>query len=253
MKIIYLIAAAVLAHMSLNAQNKSSGDPKTSTVSMLPDLEKCILKGQEKVLLFVKNLDSNAEEKDVNSIVVVFQKYIDSLPADRSKADAMLAKHYAALRMFFLTTTNKTTVATSFIADGAPFRFCSYNDTATALYVGAIKDGELYDLGKMTEIAIVKSALTNCLLPAMKALDEFRNNEVQYVGLSIYYGCRDARDGAPVNGVTPFCLTLTARLSDIQQYNSGIVTAKGLLEQASLYLSSTGDYGSLRKIRVDMD
>jgi hypothetical protein len=165
----------------------------------------------------------------------------------------MLAKHYAALRMFFLTTTNKTTVATSFIADGAPFRFCSYNDTATALYVGAIKDGELYDLGKMTEIAIVKSALTNCLLPAMKALDEFRNNEVQYVGLSIYYGCRDARDGAPVNGVTPFCLTLTARLSDIQQYNSGIVTAKGLLEQASLYLSSTGDYGSLRKIRVDMD
>ncbi len=253
MKMFLIIMAAVFASVSLSAQGKKAGIAKAPVSSTLPDLSMCILQGQEHVSLFVRNLDSNAKEKDVNSIIVDFQKYIDSLPPNRSQADALLAKHFAALRMFFLTTTNKTTVATSFLSEGPPFRFCTYSDTASVLYLGAVKDGELYNLSKMTEEKVVNSVLMNCLLPSVKALDEFRNNEVKYVALSTYYGCRDIREGAPASPVAPFCLTIVASLADIQQYNSGSFTAKGLLEHATLYLSGAGDYLNLRKIQADLE
>jgi hypothetical protein len=253
MKMLFFFVMTLLVGSPLYAVNRDSTDTKVGAGDALPDLTTCILQGQKNVSLFVENLDSNARQKDVNSIIVAFQQYIDSLPANRSGADALLAKHYAALRMFFLTTTNKTAVATSFLAVGNPFSFCTYNDTASALYLGALKDGELYNAGKMTEQRIVRQALTNCLLPSLKALGELKNNEATYIGLSIYYGCEDVREGAPATAVTPFCLTFVARLYDIEQYNMGNVTAKGLLEQGTLYLSGAGDYLSLRTIQADME
>ncbi len=253
MKTLFLVIVAALSFASLSAQDKNGSTGKPLIDNTLPGMDKCILQAQGNVLLFIQNLDSNSEEQNVNHIIIDFQQYIDSLPANKSRADVLLVKHFAPLRMFFLTTTNKTTVATSFLAPGPPFRFCLYNDTASALFLGAVKNGEIYNLAKMTEGRILKAALMNCLLPSLKALDEFKNNEVKYVGLSIYYGAKDSRDGAPTSPVTPFCLTLVASLADIQQYNAGIITAKGLLANATLYLSGVDDAAGLRRISVNFD
>ena len=112
-----------------------------------------------------------------------------------------------------------------------------YNDTALTLYIWAVKDGEQYNLNKTTEKRIAQLAMTNCLLPSLAALDEFKGTDIKYVALSVYYGCKDTREGAPKVAAVPYCLTLVARLSDVQQYAAGLITDKGLLANAETFLS----------------
>ncbi len=252
MKRLMLIMAIAAMAIPSGAQVKKSVPAKVPANNTLPELHQCILEAQEHTSLFTQNLDSNSVENNVNGIVLDMQGHIDSLPGGKSRSDVLLLKYYAPLRLFFLTTTNKTTVATGFLYAGTPYRFCLYGDSL-ALYLGAVKDGEIYNLAKTTEKRIAQQALMNCLLPSLKALDEFKEGDIKYVGLSIYYGCRDTREGAPAAPVTAYCLTLVARMTDIREYTSGIITAKGLLENASLYLGDDTDHSGLRKIQISVD
>ena len=152
------------------------------------------------------------------------------------------------MRHFFLTTSNRTSVAAEFLYRVAPFNFCRYKDTALALNIWAVKDGEPYNLSKMTDKRIARLALTNCLLPSLAALDEFKDNDIKYIALSVYYGAKDSREGAPHSNTAPYCLTLVARLSDIQQYTDGLITDKGLLAVADIYLA---DEESERQVKLE--
>ena len=253
MKNLVFIVAACFACFIAGAQEKKGVGVKEARKGDLPDIKKCIRTGQSNLGLYSHNYADHADEQDVNSIILDIERYLDSLPKNKTYSDQLLMKNFMPLRHFYLTTTNKTTVATSFLFSLAPYQFCLYNDTATALYIWAIRNGDTYNLAKMTEKRIAKAALENCLLPSLKALDELKESEVKYVGLSIYYGCKDSRAGAPAAPVTPYCMTLVARLADIQQYATGLITAKGLMANAELYLSDGDEPDALRRIVVNVE
>ncbi len=228
MKKIVLVVVGVLVMMGAYGQEKKH----TVDGGMLPNLQSCIHTAQQNLQLYVQG-----QPNDVNSIIKDIERYIDSMPKNKTTADLLLMKHFAPLRHFFLTTTNKTSVAAEFLYNIAPYSFCMYNDTALTLYIGAVKDGDPYNLNKTTEKRIAQLAMTNCLLPSLAALDEFKGSDIKYVALSVYYGCKDSRDGAPKAGVAPYCLMLVARLSDVQQYAAGLITDKGLLAVGEVYVS----------------
>ncbi len=236
-----------------SAQDKKPTFIKPADKPNLPDIKTSISNAQANLALFTKNAGNHSQEHDVNSIILEIEKYIDSMPRTRTAGDQLLMKQFNPMRHFFLTTTNKTTVATSFLYTGTPYTFCYYNDTAVALHLYAIRDGDTYNLGKMTEKKVMRTAFSNCLLPSLKALDEFKDNEIKYIGVSIYYGCKDSRDGAPAGVVVPYCLTLVARTSDLQQFAAGLITQKGLLAVADLYLSDEEDSNEIRKISLNVE
>ena len=244
--------ALLLLYMTVSISALHAQDRKTVSRNDLPDMKKSIHTAVENLPLYTQNLADHAKEHDVNSIILDIEKYIDSMPRTKKYSDVLLMKNFDALRHFFLTTTNKTTVATSFLYDGAPYRFCRYDDSAVALHIAALRCGDVYNLGKMTDNRVIKTVFENCILPALKALDEFRIGELKYVALSVYYGCKDTREGAPA-GITPYCLTFVDRLPDIQQYESGLITAKVLMASADLYLSTDVAGGEYRKIQVETD
>jgi hypothetical protein len=253
MKQSLLILLCMCLMVNVNAQDKKSPAKAVPSKGTLPDIRKAIQSGQQNLSLFTLNYKDHSQEHDVNSIILDIEKYIDSMPRTRTYSDQLLMKHFNPLRHFFLTTTNKTTVATSFLYSGSPYQFCYYNDTALSLYLYAVKDGITYDLGKKTEKRITKSTFENCLLPSLNALDEFKADDIRYVALSVYYGCKDTREGAPSSTITPYCITLLARLSDIQQYGAGLITVKGLLAVSEVYLGDSEDAGDLRRIQVNID
>jgi len=251
MKQFLLVVSGMLLLVQLYAQDKKTTAKKEPPRNDLANMKTCIQNSQAGVALYTRNLKDNSLEHDVNSIILDIEKYIDSMHRTRLYSDQLLVKEFAPLRHFFLITTNKTSVATSFLYPDKPYCFCLYNDTATALYISAIKDGSRYDLGKTTEKRIAKKAFDNCLLPSLKALDEFKDSTIKYIGLSIYYGCKDTREGAPNTPATPYCLTLVARLTDIQQYSAGLITTKGLLTNAEIYISDEESESELRRIQID--
>lgn len=217
----------------------------------LPDIRRFVTATQSNAGIYRQNLNSHSQEHDVNSIVKEMEGYIDSLPKNKSNADLLLIRQFSPLRHFFLTTANKTTVAPSFLYAVTPYQFCSYNDTALVLYISALEDGEIYNLGKTTEKKVISKVLDQCLLPSLKALDDFKTDEVKYIGISVYYGCKDTRDGAPKEPVTPYCITMVARLEQLQQYTAGLITGKGLMANADIYLSDEQSAGELNRIRVN--
>jgi hypothetical protein len=249
MKQLLLLAAFTCCAVTVQAQTRQKG----ALPGQLPDLYKSILQTQGRAELFTQNLDNNSREKDVNFIVIEMEKLIDSIPRNKTQEQVLLIKHFDFLRNYFLTATNKTTVATGFLYDDAPYRFCLYNDTALALYIKAVKNGDLYNLSKTTEKKISGLALENCLLPSLKPFTEFKDNDIKYVALSVYFGCKDTRDGAPNIPAVPYCLTMVARLADVQQFEAGLITAKGLLANAELYLGDTGDTAFLKKIQLNLE
>lgn len=251
-KLVFLfLSICITCH--LNAQEKKTSVAKEPLKNDLPSIRKCILAGQENVSLYTQNLKDHSQEHDVNSIILDIEKYIDSMHKVRTYSDQVLMKQFNPLRHFFLTTTNKTTVATMFLYSAAPYQFCLYNDTAQALYICAVKDGSAYNLGKTTEKRITRMAFENCLLPSLKALDEFKDNEIKYIGISVYYGCKDTRDGAPAGVAVPYCLTFVGRLTDIQQYAAGLITIKGLLAGSELYLSDAEPGTELHRIQLNIE
>ncbi len=253
MRKLLLLSLSICSIFQVCAQDKRYAQFKSTPKLELTDINKSIRAVQGNLSLYTKNVNNHSQEHDVNSIILDIEKYIDSMPKNRTQSDQLLMKQFNPLRHFFLTTTNKTTVATSFLYSGNPYQFCAYNDTATVLYLYAVKDGDTYNLGKMTDKKVIKSALQNCLLPSLKALDEFKDNEIKYVGLSIYYGCKDTREGAPSSVLVPYCLTMIARVSDLQQYAAGLITEKGLLTNADLYLSDEEDANLLRKVQINVE
>ena len=222
MKKLGLVVGCVLVMMGAYGQEKKHA----AEGGMLPSLQSCMRTTQQNVGLYTQG-----QANDVNTIIKDIEVRIDSMPKNKTTADLLLIKHFAPLRHFFLTTTNKTSVAAEFLYTGAPYSFCMYNDTALTLYIWAVKDGDTYNLNKTTDKRITQLAMTNCLLPSLAALDEFKAEDIKYVALSVYYGCKDTREGAPAGGITPYCLTLVVRLSDVQQYAAGLITDKGLLER----------------------
>ena len=253
MKKILLSAIGLLLCVTAMAQAKKGSTPKEQDRS-LPTVYSSITAAQQRLQLYTQNAATgNALQHDVNSIILDIEKYIDSLHGNNTRADNLLARNFAPLRLFFLSTTNKTTVATSFLYADAPYRFGMYNDTALALHMGAIKNGNVYDMGTMTEKRIAGTAMLTCLLPALKAIDEFKGSDIKYIALTIYYGSKDSRIGAPATPVTPYALTLLARLSDIQDYNAGLVTAKGLLAVSEVYQATTEDAGQLSRVQLNVE
>jgi hypothetical protein len=253
MKKIILVSTTMLFVFSVLAQDRKSVQNKLNYKVVLADIGKCVKTVQGDLQLYTLNATDHSREHDVNSIILDIEKYIDSMPKTRSGTDQLLVKQFNPIRHFFLTTTNKTTVATSFLYQNTPYRFCNYNDTALTLYLFAVKDGSPYNLGKMTEKKVMKSALENCLLPSLKAADEFRDTEIKYLAISIYFGCKDSREGAAAGIIVPYCMTLVARLTDIQQYGSGLITAKGLLANAELYVSDMDDAAVLKQVSLKLD
>jgi len=225
MKKFIVMACCVLLFTAAQAQEKK----RAAEGGMLPNLQSCIHTAQQNLQLYLQG-----QPNDVNSIVKEIEVAIDSTKK-RTYSDELRSKYFAPLRHFFLTTTNKTSVAAEFFYSIAPYSFCMYNDTALTLYIWAVKDGEQYNLNKTTEKRIAQLAMTNCLLPSLAALDEFKGTDIKYVALSVYYGCKDTREGAPKVAAVPYCLTLVARLSDVQQYAAGLITDKGLLANAEVY------------------
>jgi hypothetical protein len=218
------------------------------------DVYHSIIAIQESMSLYTENNGNHTKEHDVNSIILdIEEKLRNEGKQTLTMAGVLTANEFAPMRLFFLSTTNKTSVATSFLYADQPYHFCLFHDTTQTLHFGAIKCGDVYDLSKITEKRAAKLALQNCLLPALKPLDEFKDGKTRYMALSIYYGCKDAREGASANALTPFCMTLLARLSDIQQYNAGIITAKGLLASAELYLSDEADAHELHRLFVSIE
>ena len=142
-KIGVLVVGAFLCTMA-HAQDKKSLLLHEPRKADLPDIKQCIRTADGNVSLFTQNVADHSQEVDVNTIILDIEKYIDSMPKAKTYADQLLMKQFAPLRHFFLTTSNKTAVAASFLSTGAPYRFCSYNDTAAALYLGAVKDDDIY-------------------------------------------------------------------------------------------------------------
>ncbi len=254
MKGILLLLSGLCLIVQLNAQEKKAQPVRTPLKTDLTDLNASIRMAQADLSLCTKNsVSPHSQEHDVNSIILDIEKYIASMPKTGRAGDQYLAKLFNPMRHFFLTTTNKTTVATSFLYSGTPYRFCNHNDTAAALHFYAIKDGNTYNLGKMTEKKATRSSFENCLMPALKALDEFKEGEIKYIGLSVYYGCKDSREGAPTTQIVPYCLTLVARVADLQQYGAGLITAKGLVANAEIYLSDEEYANELRRVSLNLE
>jgi hypothetical protein len=252
MKKLLLFIPILCLMIKLHAQDKKPQFIRNLNLE-LPDVKKTIRSVQGYVSLYTKNYSNHSEEHDVNSIILDIEKYIDSMPKKRTAGDQLLLKEFNPLRHFFLTTTNKTTVATMFLYSGTPYQFCSYNDTATILYIYAIKDGSTYNLSKTTEKKVIKTSLENCLLPSLKAMDEFKDNEIKYIALSVYFGCKDTREGAAAGVVIPYCLTLIARTADLQQYAAGLITTKGLLANSEFYLSDEDNSNELIRMQLNAE
>ncbi len=241
--IVFITCALLSAGGYAQEANRPKPGGSVGDGGSLPNLQTCVHIAQQNLLLFTEG-----QPNDVNSIIKDIEQYIDSMPKNKTTADQLLAKHFAPMRHFFLTTSNRTSVAAEFLYRVAPFNFCRYKDTALALNIWAVKDGEPYNLSKMTDKRIARLALTNCLLPSLAALDEFKDNDIKYIALSVYYGAKDSREGAPHSNTAPYCLTLVARLSDIQQYTDGLITDKGLLAVADIYLA---DEESERQVKLE--
>lgn len=253
MKTFIVIALALIPALPIAAQSKKA-NKQTITASpnaALPSLGDRILSTQADVDLFTANLDNNSKERDVNTIIKDMQQYMDAAGAPKTRADVLLHKNYTPLRSYFLTTTNKTAVATNFLYTETPYTYTVFNNEL-ALYLGAVKCGELYNLAQKTEKAVVRTVLNNCLLPSLKALSEFKDTDIKYIGLSVYYGARDSREGATAP-ITPYCLTIVASLADVQEYAAGIITAKGLLAKADLYHSDAQSRNVLNKVFIQVD
>lgn len=246
---LFFIVLCLLVATAGTGQTKKLSQPKEID-NALPELSRSIVTAQENMQLFTDNLESKSKEHDVNSIILDIEKYIDSLHGAKSRQDILLNRYFAPLRLYFLTVTNKTTVASFFLYPDVPYTFCRYNDSALALHISALKNGNTYNLGKMTEKRIAATALETCLLPALKAFDEFKEGDLKYIALSIYYGCKDSREGAATDPITPYCMTLVARLTDIQQYNAGLITTKGLAAVSEIYLSDADEPHQLRKTKI---
>lgn len=249
--LLFLLGSFII--LQAKAQDNNAGFKKAPPKMELTSMKKYITAVQGNMGLYTVNAADHSKEHDVNSIILDIEKYIDSMPKTRSSTDQLLMKYFNPLRHFFLTTNNKTSVATSFLYNGNPYQFCSYNDTGLALYLYAIRDGNTYNLAKMTDKKVVKSVVENCMLPSLKALDEFKGTPISYIGLSVYYGCKDTREGAPAGLLAPYCLTLVASAADLAQYAAGLITSKGLLSNADLYLSDEEDQNELRKIRISVE
>ena len=239
-----LVFAALAFAAIAQGQNKTD----RSGLRSLSDLKTCMHTAQQSLPLFSANLADHSQEHDVNSIILDIERYIDSIPKNKSYSDQLLLKHFMPMRHFFLTTTNKTTIAAEFLYTGTPYYFCMYNDTELTLYIGAVKDDDTYDLSKMTDKRIARKAFNRCLLPSLTAFDSLKDGDIKYVALSIYYGCKDTREGAPPVAAVPYCLTLVARLSDVQQYATGLITDKGLLSVSEVYLADAQD---VRRITIE--
>lgn len=253
MKTFIVIALALLPALPVAAQTKKPIKQTTTPTANadLPSLGDRILQTQADIDLFTANLDNNSRERDVNTIIKDIQRYIDSTGAPKTRADVLLHKNYTPLRSYFLTTTNKTAIATNFLYSETPYAYTTFNNEL-ALYLGAVKCGELYNLAKKTEKAVVRTVLNNCLLPSLKAFSEFKDTDIKYIGLSVYYGARDSREGA-IAPITPYCLTIVASLADVQEYAAGIITAKGLLAKADLYHSDAQSANVLNKVFIQVD
>ncbi|MCD6012468.1 MAG: hypothetical protein K0Q79_2330 [Flavipsychrobacter sp.] len=248
-----LFIPVVFFVLQLNAQDKPAFT-RAPDRTQLPDIKKAIRTVQGNVAIYTQNTTNlHSQEHDVNSIILDIEKYIDSMPRNKSYADQLLMKLFNPIRHFFLTTTNKTTVATSFLYSGTPYQFCNYNDTATVLYFYAVRDGNTYNLAKTTERKIFRTSFEQCLLPSLKALDELKEGDIKYAALSVYYGCKDTREGAPAGQIAPFCLTLLARIADLQQFAEGMITAKGLVAVSELYLSDEEGATELRRVQMNID
>jgi|GEM_PF-5340154 len=243
-----LTIAAIIAGISVQAQVRTP-PPRLD----LPPLSRYILATQENMGLYVQNLADKSQEHDVNSIILDIEKYLNEPQHPKAPSDQYLNKEFNPLRHFFLTTTNKTTVATTFIYPVNPYQFCAYNDTAVALYMFAEKDGNTYSLDKITEKKAIRNVLEQCILPSLKAIDEFKDGQVKYVALSVYYGCKDTRQGAPKDPVTPYCLTLVTRLDELQQYEAGLITLKGLVAYSELYYADPDNSKTLNKIQISAE
>jgi hypothetical protein len=252
MKQLFIVLVAISTTLNTIAQDKS---PRVMPASKpeLPPIGKYILATQDNLALYKQNLSSHSSEHDVNSIIKDIETYLNALPKTKSTSDQLLSRQFNALRHFFLTTTNKTSVAAGFLYSVNPYQFCSYNDTATALYIFALNDGVTYNLEKITEKKVIRNALEQCLLPSLNALDEFKDNEIKYIGMSVYYGGKDTRDGAPKDHISSYCLTLVARLTDLQQFASGLITEKGLLAGSELYISDGLENNELNRIRINVE
>lgn len=253
MKNVLLLFFCLWFVKNVAAQDKKAAPKKEPARSDLPNLKTCIISGQQNAALYVQNNKDHAEEHDVNTIILDIEKYIDSMHKVRGYSDQLLMKLFNPMRHFFLTTTNKTSVATMFLYTSTPYQFCLYNDSATVLYLSAIKDGSAYNLSKMTENRIARLSFENCLLPSLKALDEFTDNEPRYIALSVYYGCKDTREGAPNGQLAAYCLTFIARTADLQQYAAGLITVKGLLANSETYLSDDASADNLRKVQISVE
>ncbi|GAA4460115.1 hypothetical protein GCM10023093_02240 [Nemorincola caseinilytica] len=258
MKKLIVIALALIGYLPLSAQTKkkpTNAKPakqvtETPVNTSLPAMNDVILRTQANVDLLTANMGNNAHERDVNTIIKDIQRYLDSAQGPRTRADVLLTKNYTPLRSFYLTTTNKTTVATAFLYADAPYTYAMHND-GLALHIGAVKSGETYDLGMKTEKGIIRTALLNCLLPSLNAFSEFRDTDIKYVGLSIYYGCSDSREEG--KKVTPYTLTLVAPLADVIQYAAGDMTAKNLLASSELYQADAMNRAILNRVYIDIN
>lgn len=248
-----MVLFGVLFFTSGYAQEKKAA-AKTDTKSNLADIRTHIRTTQNNAALYTKNLKDHSEEIDVLTIINVAEKYLDSTARSKEQADALLRKHFMGLRNFFLTVNNKTSVSASFLYTDAPYHFCTYNDTATALYIAALKDGDTYSAREMTEKKIASAVFQDCVLPSLRSLNEFKDNDLKYFGISIYYGCKDNRETAP--GAPPiraYCLSFVARFADIRNYTDGRITAEDLTDRAEIYIANEELPNDFRRIKVVID
>lgn len=259
MKKLIVIALALINCLPVDAQTKKVGRAKPVSVkpaaeipvnATLPAMQDVILQTQANVGLFTANYSNNSQERDVNTIIKDIQRHLDSAGGPRSRADVLLTKNYTPLRSFYLTTTNKTTVATAFLFAEKPYSYAMHND-ALALHVGAVKSGEIYDLGMKTEKGVIRTALLNCLLPSLRAFSEFRDTDIKFVGLSVYYGCSDSREEG--KSIAPYTLTLVASLADVIEYASDNMTARDLLAKGELYQANATNHNLLNRVYIDIN
>jgi hypothetical protein len=254
MKRFTLALLCLCLSLSVFSQEKKSSTKTEAVKNNLASIRKCIQTEQGNLGLFVQNLKDHSKETDVLFIVNTAEQYLDSTAKSREYNDVLLRKHFVGMRNFFLTVSNKTTIATSFLYPDAPYHFCMYNDTALGLYISAMKDGDVYSAKDMSEKKIASKVFEDCVLPALKALNEFKDNELKYFGLSVYYGCKDIKQIAPdASGVKPYCLTFVARFPDVKKYIEGYMTADDMVDNAEVYISNDDSINDLRRIRVNIE
>ena len=259
MKKLIVIIFALIGYLPLKAQTNRATAKKPASAkpaaeapanATLPAMQDVIIKTQGNATLFTANFGNNTHERDVNTIIKSVQQYIETNPAAKTRADVLLTKNYTPLRSFYLTTTNKTTVAASFLYADAPYSYAMHNG-ALALHIGAVKAGEMYDLGRKTEKGVITTALTTCLFPSLKAFSEFRDTDIRYVGLSVYYGTTDSREeGKPL---VPHTLTFIAALEDVIKYSAGDINDKELLAAGELYHADPESVAALNKVYLDLN